>query len=416
MASAMEHPKPIDPPVPSEPPNANPAAERQANEAAWFNALMNHMPDAIYFKDRESRFQAVSAAMAHLFGVGGPAALTGKTDFDFFTGEHAEQAFRDEQEIARTGRPVVAKEEKETWPDGRETWVTSTKVPIVNAEGYVTGIMGISRDITEKVTAQRALAESERILREYRDQMQMELERASTIQEALLPPRMMETPQLKVCYEYHPMEKVGGDFVAVLEPNPGGTGLLFGDLTGHGVSAAPFTALVRFLSERISETFGDRPDEYLRRLNGELANRLPLAFMTALYLFAERGGDPDKLSLRLASAGHHAPLVIRAEGNLLETPAMVNAPALGLLPAIEPVQYPMTLARGDRLVLVSDGVLECRNREESEYGDGRLRKTVASLAAGTAGELAAGLVDSVRKWSPTGRGDDDITVLVCEAK
>ncbi len=82
------------------------------------DAFLEHIPDHIYFKDPESRFVRISRVLAIHFGLADSAEAVNKTDFDMFTAEHAEQAFADEQEIIRTGRPVVAKEEKETWQTG----------------------------------------------------------------------------------------------------------------------------------------------------------------------------------------------------------------------------------------------------------------------------------------------------------
>jgi len=121
------------------------------------NAFLEHIPDGVYFKDRDSRFVRISRSLATRFGFSDSGLAIDKTDFDVFSKEHAEQAFADEQSIIRDGQPMLDKEEKETWPDGRETWVLSTKLPLVDADGNVIGTMGISRDITERKRLEQEL-------------------------------------------------------------------------------------------------------------------------------------------------------------------------------------------------------------------------------------------------------------------
>ena len=135
---------------------------KQAEEAATkerhlLDTLMDTVPDTIYFKDAQGRFVRANKALASRFGLGDPDGAVGKTDFDFFTEEHARPAFEDEQEIMRTGRPIEAKEEKETWDDGHTTWVSTTKLPLRNLDGTIVGTFGISRDITGRKQAEEAL-------------------------------------------------------------------------------------------------------------------------------------------------------------------------------------------------------------------------------------------------------------------
>jgi PAS domain S-box-containing protein len=125
------------------------------------HCLMENLPDHVYCKDRESRFVRVNKSMAGLFNVEKPEELLGKCDFDFFTPEHAQPAYEDEKEILRTGKPIVAKVEKETWPDGRITWVSTTKLPLLDENQQPIGTFGISRDVTEQHRIANALKESE---------------------------------------------------------------------------------------------------------------------------------------------------------------------------------------------------------------------------------------------------------------
>lgn len=145
--------------------------ERKRAEAALAEAsslldtLLDNIPDAIYFKDRQSRFVRYSKALARLFKVSASDALLGKTDFDFFAEEHARQAYEDEQEIIRTGKPIIGKLEKETHPDGRITWCLTTKMPWYDKDGNIIGTFGISKDATELKRIQDELAYERELLR-----------------------------------------------------------------------------------------------------------------------------------------------------------------------------------------------------------------------------------------------------------
>jgi diguanylate cyclase (GGDEF)-like protein/PAS domain S-box-containing protein len=126
-------------------------------ETFLLETLMDNVPDAIYFKDRDSRFTSINRCQAARLGIAGPALAVGRTDFDFFTDEHAAQALRDEQEIIRTGQPLVNVEEKETLTNGEFRWVSTTKLPLRDRQGNIVGTCGISRDVTERKKAEEQL-------------------------------------------------------------------------------------------------------------------------------------------------------------------------------------------------------------------------------------------------------------------
>ena len=126
-----------------------------AKEQYLMNTLMENLPNNIYFKDAESRFIRINKAHAQFFGLNDPAEAVGKTDSDFFTGEHAKQAYEDEQNIIRTGQ-MLTLEEKETYHDRPDTWVSTIKMPLKDKTGKIIGTFGISRDITEHKLAEEA--------------------------------------------------------------------------------------------------------------------------------------------------------------------------------------------------------------------------------------------------------------------
>lgn len=121
------------------------------------NALMDSITDSIYFKDLQSRFILINKACAKKFGVEKPDNAIGKTDFDFFSKEHAKKAYDDEQRIIKTKKPIVNIEEKETWHGKDDRWVSTTKMPFYNKKGEIIGTFGISRDITEKKKAEEEI-------------------------------------------------------------------------------------------------------------------------------------------------------------------------------------------------------------------------------------------------------------------
>ncbi len=140
------------------------AQEALVHERNLLHSLMDNVPDHIYFKDRQGRFTRINKALAVAFGLNDPSEAVGKTDFDFFTKEHASEALEDEKNVMATGRPVPAKEEKETWPDGRETWVSTTKVALPDSDGKIIGTFGISRDVTERKRAEEELARERHLM------------------------------------------------------------------------------------------------------------------------------------------------------------------------------------------------------------------------------------------------------------
>lgn len=133
-----------------------------AEERNLLRTLIDTLPDYIYFKDTESRFITANQAVAEVMGAQTIDKLTGKTDFDFYPQELAAQYYADEQKVVRSRQPLINQKERVIDPSGQRRWTLTTKVPLQNSQGQILGLVGVGRDITEWMQAEKALQESEK--------------------------------------------------------------------------------------------------------------------------------------------------------------------------------------------------------------------------------------------------------------
>jgi PAS domain S-box-containing protein len=147
------------------PPGRQEREPRRELELTCMSNLLSTAQERVYFKDLLSRFLLVSAGWIAAYAPGRTAEeLIGKTDFDVFSDQHASAAFADEQQVIRTGKPIVGKVERETYSGQADAWVSTTKMPLRDSGGRIIGTFGISRDVTAQVRAENALARQALVL------------------------------------------------------------------------------------------------------------------------------------------------------------------------------------------------------------------------------------------------------------
>jgi sigma-B regulation protein RsbU (phosphoserine phosphatase) len=142
-----------------------PVATAESLDSTILRVLMDTIPDRIYFKDLNSRFVRNNLAHTRWMGATSPEDLVGKTDFDFFSREHAERAYLEEQVIIRTGRPIVARIDHITRRDGVQVWGSVTKMPWCDETGRIIGTFGLTRDVTATKEAEEKLTIERNLLR-----------------------------------------------------------------------------------------------------------------------------------------------------------------------------------------------------------------------------------------------------------
>lgn len=403
-------------------------ADSNAIKHTLLAALMEHLPDNIYFKDLESRFIAVSRSMAEWFGLRNPRELIGKSDFDLFSWEHAQAAMDAEKEIIRTGRPLINQEEKETWPDGRETWVSTSKLPLCDGEGKIIGTFGLSRDLTDRKVAEQQLAHFAAELRAKNEALQEELSMARELQSTMLPqhyPRFgspggagVNGSAVHFHHFYQPSTAVSGDFFDVFKISENQAGLFICDVMGHGVRAALVAATTRALVGELRSKWTE-PGAFMEELNRVLRytlrnNRTPL-FASAFYMAV----DLSSGQLHYTNAGHPRPFLIHPEGGASRKPAPLdgkNGPALGLFDGAAFPVYSCPVTANDTVLLFTDGLFEVEGADGQVYDYQRLLSAVERRSAQPMKELCHGIVDEVQQFSASKEFSDDVCLLAMQVE
>ncbi len=143
----------------------DPSVEASAAELEMLRAVVASVPDCIYVKDSNSRFLLANQSTVDAMAAGSIDDLLGKTDFDFYTRDLAEGFLADEQEVIRTGNPLIGRDETSHQLNCEPKCTLTTKVPLSDAAGNIVGIIGIGRDITALKRTEAALHEAQEKLR-----------------------------------------------------------------------------------------------------------------------------------------------------------------------------------------------------------------------------------------------------------
>ncbi|NYF53955.1 SpoIIE family protein phosphatase [Tunturiibacter gelidoferens] len=222
-----------------------------------------------------------------------------------------------------------------------------------------------------------------------REQWKAEIEQARQIQHVLIPEQLPQTPGLAIESEYRPAREVGGDFFQILPVQDDGSVLIVvGDVTGKGLQAGMLVALI-VGAIRTAVEYDSDPLELMNNLNDRLCGR-GRASATCLILQIRTDGR-----LTLANAGHLPPYL---NGNEIE---MGGSLPIGVVPGAEFFVSHFTLAQGDTLMLMSDGVAEAQDQQKQLFGFERIRQMLQRPIS------AADLASAAQEFGQ----EDDILVL-----
>ena len=232
-----------------------------------------------------------------------------------------------------------------------------------------------------------------------------EVEEARAVGEALLPQSIPEVTGLEIATTSQPVRTLGGDYFDVLDLGHGKLGICIADVIGKGVPAALLMSNVQ-ATVRTLATESMPPSELVARLNQSVhRNTTPGKFVTFCYCVVDR----DARQVTYTDAGHCAPILVRAGGDVVRLNA--GGAVLGVFPKWDYEQATVSLEPGDRLVLFTDGVTEAANARDEEFGEERLAQLISALRDRGANELKNRILKSVSTFT-AGRAQDDATLVV----
>ena len=391
-------------------------AEAQVEDERFLlRQLIDHVPLQIYFKDLESRFVMANQGMAEWIGLSKSSELIGKHDKDFFDLDHWKPAEDDERKIIESGHAIMDQLEHETWREGEETWVITSKFPWRDRLGHIKGTFGVSSDVTKLVMAQKEASNLALQLQTKNEAYEEELLLAREIQQALAGEGFPECPnRLSFSARYIPISGLAGDFFEVIKFTDDRYGVLICDVMGHGVRSALIVAMLRGLLEKQRAQTTD-PGLFLQGLNDGLAAILERAG-TTLFATAFFGViDLAVGNFKYACAGHPGPII--SGKNFVRQIANGRAqkgPGLGLVKGALYPTLEIELLKIDRILLFTDGVLEAENQSGEPFFENRLMEIIAMKAGEPLESLLDGVLQSVLGFSEGQKFDDDVCLLGIE--
>ncbi len=238
-----------------------------------------------------------------------------------------------------------------------------------------------------------------------------ELDVAKKIQNSILPKKIPTLENLDIAVNYFPMTQVGGDFYDFHVIDKYKIGIFIADVSGHGVPAAIIASMLK-VAFSIQAAFAEDPVRVLSRINKSLLGNVGQNFVSASYVFI----DLKENIMKVARAGHPTAFHYSTQSmNLNEFNS--KGKIIGLFPDTNSEVIEVSISKGDRIVLYTDGVIEARNNRNEMFGEELFKGYIKKHLQLKANDLAKLIMSDVKSWVGNHiNKTDDITILVLDIK
>lgn len=348
-------------------------------------AILNNTVAVVYVKGPDGRYQFVNQRFATLFDLD-RAGILGRTDLEIFPADIAAVFQANDRQVIET-RETLTLQEVAPHDDGPHTYV-SVKFPLLDGEGQVAAVAGISTDITDQLRT-----------READEQMRF----AHLFQQKLYPAVAPDRPGLDVAGGALPVAQVCGDYYDYIERD-GTLVIAVGDVSGHGFGPALQMVEVRAILRMLLR--GATPlQTAAEELNRLLCLDLPPSSFLSLFV-----ADLDSAHrLRYIGAGHHG-LLFHANGPaemLMSTSVLMGIDDTATFAPAESLQ----LVPGDLLLIYTDGLSDVENAAEERFGNARVIDVVNAHRTEDAEGILRYLFSAVFAFSDGRPVEDDMTAV-----
>ena len=273
-------------------------------------------------------------------------------------------------------------------------WAEQTITPLKDDDGNITNFVSVLKDITE--------------LRK-RQEQDLQMEVARKVQQELYP-APVSLPGFDIAGGAYPADETGGDYYDFIPTPDGYLWIVVGDVSGHGIGSALTMAETRAYIRGCAR-MGLAPGELLHRVNQELtADAGRVRFVPTILVRL----DPEKRSLIYANAGHVPGYLIDSSGEVISVMGNTGIP-LGCFPDTQyAASESIALSPGTVLYLATDGIMEARGEDKTQFGLDRAIDIVRRGRGAGAHQVVEELYQAVCSFSGDRPQEDDITAVVCK--
>ena len=277
--------------------------------------------------------------------------------------------------------------------------------PVVAEEHFI-GIVPVSSLMMKISQTQAILFET---LDKLDARLRDEVIKARKIQQDLLPAAENRFERISMSAEVVTSSEIGGDFYDYFLTADGTLGLVVADVSGHGVQSGMVTTAAKASLHTLIDQGITTPAELLQGMNNAiLATARQTLLMTCLIVVI----DQQRGQLTLANAGHNFPYIGREKTGALEMVKEVAGFPLGFERDCRYQEYTAAFNPGDTIVLYTDGIVECRNRDYEEFGYSRLEAVLTETMACPPTTVKTRLLETAARFAGADCFEDDVTLLI----